>query len=163
MRPEWKGVSFARAAWSRPTTSSTLRPFSRTSARALAPYLGGPLPDFPRFRETGLKGGSAAADAAVSRAKQGRRFVQLETMATSKAAPLGRSASSDVLDWEGIEQGPRNEPQDVFGLKAEDRLALGMSNARPLDIAPSIGGDASAALVEALAKGAAITAAKKRR
>ncbi|MFA5861791.1 MAG: hypothetical protein WDA16_08855 [Candidatus Thermoplasmatota archaeon] len=84
-------------------------------------------------------------------------------MVTPKAAPLGRSASSDVLDWEGIEQGPRNEPQDVFGLKAEDRIVLGMSSAHPLDIAPSIGGDANAALVEALTKGAAITATKKRR
>lgn len=85
-------------------------------------------------------------------------------MATPNAAPLGRSArSEDVLDWEGLEQRPRNEPHDVYGLKAEDRLALGMSTARPLDIAPSMGGDANAALIEALTKGAALSATRKRR
>ena len=84
-------------------------------------------------------------------------------MATPRSPPNGPSATTDVLDWEGLERRPRNEPQDVFGLKAEDRLALGMSTARPLDIAPSIGGDANAALIEALAKGAAISASRKRR
>jgi hypothetical protein len=84
-------------------------------------------------------------------------------MPTPKTPPLGRAAASDVLDWNEVEPRADSQPRDVFGFKDSDRLALGMPAARTVDLAPTLGGDANAALVEALQKGAALTAQKKRR
>jgi hypothetical protein len=83
-------------------------------------------------------------------------------MAPAKTPPLARSAASDVLDWEGVERHAEPKARDVFGFKDEDRLALGMSAARTVDLAPTLSGDAHAALVDALAKSAAISATRKR-
>jgi hypothetical protein len=77
--------------------------------------------------------------------------------------PLTRSVQRDVLDWEGVERRDEIRSIDVLGLRAEDRFALGMSAPRAVDIAPHVSGDASAALVEALARGAPATPVKARR
>lgn len=80
----------------------------------------------------------------------------------TQASPLARNAEGDVLDWDRVEASKEARAVDVFGLKPEDRQALGMSAPRTLDLAPQMGGDAGAALVEALGRGAA-TAPKRAR
>lgn len=84
-------------------------------------------------------------------------------MTKAPASPLARSAATDVLDWDGVEPAPQAKPRDVFGLKPEDRQVLGLSAARTLDIAPTLGGDAHAALADILARGAALRKAEPRK
>lgn len=78
-------------------------------------------------------------------------------------SPLARSVDKDVLDWDGVAPAPPARAPDVLGLGPEDRAALGMSAARPIDIAPHASGDAHAALVEVLARGGAVSAETLRR
>lgn len=76
---------------------------------------------------------------------------------TNQRAPLGKSATTDVLDWHEVEKADEHRPSvDVFGFGDKDRQALGMSHARTIDTVPLVHGDAHAALVDALAKGAAV-------
>ena len=77
------------------------------------------------------------------------------------ASPLGRSVERDVLDWDSVEAQREPRAVDVFGFRPEDRQILGMSPPRTLDLAPEMEGDASAALVEALARGAAVQKARR--
>lgn len=74
----------------------------------------------------------------------------------TQGSPLTRSVERDVLDWDGVEATKETRAVDVFGLRPEDRQILGMSAPRTLDLAPQMGGDASAALADALARGAAV-------
>lgn len=69
--------------------------------------------------------------------------------------PLARSAAPPALDWEGVEPEATRGPSDTLGLSPEDRAALGLSAPRTIDLAPHVGGDAHAALADALARGAA--------
>lgn len=82
---------------------------------------------------------------------------------TNQRAPLGKSATTDVLDWQEVEKSDDLRTVDVFGFGENDRLALGMSRARTMDTAPGVQGDAHAALVDALAKGAAVGKFERRK
>ena len=111
-----------------------------------------------------VKRPSAGADAAATRFMDAPPVGHPGTsMVTTPKPPLTRSVQRDVLDWEGIERRDEARATDVLGLRAEDRFALGMSAPRLVDIAPHVGGDANAALVEALQKGAAYGKAEPRR
>lgn len=76
--------------------------------------------------------------------------------------PLARSQTKDVLDWDHLE--PRAAPasKDVLGLSPADRSALGLSAPRTMDTVPQLGGDASAALAEILARGGAMRKTEKK-
>ena len=78
-------------------------------------------------------------------------------------APLGKSATSDPLDWHEVERRPEIPIKDVLGLQPADRAALGMSAARTVDTVPHVTGDAHAALVEALARGGSVGKARETR
>lgn len=82
---------------------------------------------------------------------------------TSTPHPLARSAAPPALDWEGVEPEASKGPSDTLGLSPEDRAALGLSAPRSIDLVPHVGGDAHAALADALARGAAYRKAPQRR
>ncbi|HWH08067.1 MAG TPA: hypothetical protein VNX21_02640 [Candidatus Thermoplasmatota archaeon] len=84
-------------------------------------------------------------------------------MTRTPTAPLGRSVARDVLDWEDVE--PRGGPpqKDVLGLTLQDRAALGLTPAARTAEAPTLPGDAHAALADLIARGAAVGKAEKRR
>jgi hypothetical protein len=78
--------------------------------------------------------------------------------------PVPRDAPAYELDWEAVE--PRHAPaatapRDLLGLTPEDRKALGMTAPRTVDLAPFVVGDASAALQDAMARGASYGKAKR--
>lgn len=83
-------------------------------------------------------------------------------MTRTPPAPLGRAAATDVLDWAEVEPRAHAPPKDGLGLTHHDRAALGMSVARTAD-APTLPGDAHAALADLLHRGAAIGKSEKRR
>ena len=84
-------------------------------------------------------------------------------MTRTPIAPLGRSVDRDVLDWEDVEPRLHIPQKDVLGLTLHDRAALGLSAAARTAEAPTLPGDAHAALVDALHRGGAVGKAEKRR
>ena len=78
-------------------------------------------------------------------------------------APLGRSVARDVLDWEAVEPRATLPPKDVLGLTLQDRAALGMTPAVRAAEAPTLHGDAHAALADVLHRGGSVGKAEKRR
>lgn len=58
------------------------------------------------------------------------------------------------LDWEVVEPASEARMRDALGLTPEDRRALGMTAPRTLDLAPTLSGDASEALRDAIVRGA---------
>ena len=84
-------------------------------------------------------------------------------MATPTTPPLARSVARDVLDWDAVEPRVHVPAKDVLGLTHQDRAALGMTPAARTADAPTLGGDAHAALADLLSRGAAVGKTEKRR
>lgn len=75
-------------------------------------------------------------------------------MQQRKTPFTARDAPSYELEWEVVEPASTAPgPRDVLGLTPEDRRALGLTAPRTGDFAPTLGGDATDALREAMAHG----------
>ena len=78
------------------------------------------------------------------------------------AAPLARSVTREVLDWDHVERDDVDFGKDVLGLSAKDRQVLGLSAPQQTDLdAPALGG-AETALADVLARGGAVAPGKTR-